>query len=342
MEPQIVQMEPQVNNEIANPLTSNKSYTPLIVNPEALSTDKPFIQANTEETTLQEMRDSHIIPVFIKDNEPLISHSEFIEATLQVASEVYSNETILQPSIRVSHPVKGRVPEAKNKQANELLDHEKTIYYERMAFVIEVPSIADEIDGNLISLTIGGIKAYNFDNLHSKKGQDEHFKIFVGFKNRVCTNLCVWSDGLMTDLKVTSIGQLMACIHTLLERHNAVYQLDSLKRLNSYSLTESQFAHLIGRAKMYQHLPREIQRDIPHLMFGENQLSAIVKDYYKDNSFCRDEGGNINLWKLYNLFTAANKSSYIDIFIDRSVNAYHFIEKIRRALQEKIGSWYLS
>jgi len=183
---------------------------------------------------------------------------------------------------------------------------------------------------------------YNLDNLYSKKGQDEHFKIFVGFKNRVCTNLCVWSDGLMNDLKVTSIGQLMACIHTLLERHNAVYQLDSLKRLNSYSLTESQFAHLIGRAKMYQHLPRETQKDIPHLMFGENQLSAIVRDFFNDTSFCRDSNGNINLWKLYNLFTSVNKSSYIDNFIDKSVNAYHFIEKIRWALEEKGSNWYLS
>lgn len=307
----------------------------------SVSTDKPFIQANTTEVSLQEIKDNHIIPVFIKDNEPLISHADFIETTLKVASDVYSGETILTPTVRVSHPVKGRIPEAKNKPANELEEWEKTIYHERMAFIIEVPSISDVIGGNTLSLTIGGVKAYNMDNLYSRK-TDQHFKIFVGFNNRVCLNLKIWSDGYMGDLKVTTIGQLSACIRSLLEQHNAVFQLNQMKMLCDYSLSESQFAHLIGKARMYQHLSKDIQKDIPQLMFGDQQIGSVVKDYYRDNSFCRDEQGNINLWRLYNLFTEANKSSYIDNFIDRSVNAYHFIEKIRWAIEEKSNNWYLS
>ena len=308
---------------------------------EVISTAKPFIQANTEPCSYDEIRDNHIIPVFIKDNEPLISHAEFIETAMQVVSEVYFGETILQPNIRVSHPIKGRIPDAKNKPANELEEWEKTLYWERMAFIIEVPSISDDIDGNTLSLTIGGIKAFNLDNLYSRKGNDEHFKIFVGFKNKVCTNLKIWSDGYMGDLKVTRVGQLAACIRSLLERHNSVYHLNCLKRLNDFSLTEGQFAHLIGRCRMYQHLPKSFQKDIPELLFGDNQFSAIVKDYYKDESFCKDTHGNINLWKLYNLFTGVNKSSYIDHFIDKAVNAYNFIEKIRWALNDKRSNWYL-
>lgn len=312
-----------------------------IQEPSSVSTDKPFIQANTTEVTLQEIKDNHIIPVFIKDNEPLISHADFIETTLKVASDVYSGEIINSPTVRVSHPVKGRIPEAKNKPANELEEWEKTIYFERMAFIIEVPSISDVIGGNTLSLTIGGVKAYNMDNLYSRKS-DQHFKIFVGFNNRVCLNLKVWSDGYMGDLKVTTIGQLSACIRSLLEQHNAVFQLNQMKMLCDYSLSENQFAHLIGKARMYQHLPKDVQRDIPQLMFGDQQISSVVRDYYRDNSFCRDEQGNINLWRLYNLFTEANKSSYIDNFIDRSVNAYHFIEKISWAIEEKSNNWYLS
>lgn len=312
-----------------------------IQEPSPVSTDKPFIQANTTEVSLQEIKDNHIIPVFIKDNEPLISHADFIETTLKVVSDVYSGEVINSPTVRVSHPVKGRIPEAKNKAANELEEWEKTIYFERMAFIIEVPSISDVIGGNTLSLTIGGVKSYGLDNLYSRK-TDQHFKIFVGFNNRVCLNLKVWSEGYMGDLKVTTIGQLSACIRSLLEQHNAVFQLNQMKMLCDYSLSESQFAHLIGKARMYQHLPKDVQRDIPQLMFGDQQISSVVRDYYRDNSFCRDEQGNINLWRLYNLFTEANKSSYIDNFIDRSVNAYHFIEKIRWALTEKSNNWYLS
>lgn len=309
--------------------------------PKDLSTDKPFIQANTEATHLQEIRDNHIIPVFIKDNEPLIAHTDFIESAMQVVSEVYAGETNLKPSIRVSHPIKGRIPEAKNKPANKLLEHEKTLYFERMAFIIEVPTISDHIAGNTLSLTIGGVKAYNLDNLYTRKGSDEHFKIFIGFKNQVCTNLCVWTDGLMNDLKVSNLHQLQGAIRALLQHYNADFHLNSMKRLNDYSLTESQFAHLVGRCRMYNNLPAQIKSEIPALQFGDNQISAVVKDYYRDESFCRDAQGGINLWRLYNLFTGVNKSSYIDTFADKSVNAFQFVEKIRLALENGSQSWFL-
>lgn len=309
---------------------------------EVISTDKPFIQANTDSCSLEDIRDNQIIPVFHKDNEPLISQADFISASIEVLSNFYDREVILKPSIRVSHPIKGRVPEAKFKPANELYDHEKTIYYERMAFIIEIPSKSTEIDGNILTLTFGGVKAYNLDNLYTKKGSDEHFKIFIGFENRVCTNLCVWSDGYLNDLKVNSLGQLKASIRTMLESYNASYHLHSLRKLTEYSLTEHQFAQLIGRGRMYQHLPMDLKKEIPALLFGDNQLSMICKDYYRDESFSRDSDGNINLWRLYNLFTGANKSSYIDTFLEKSVNAFQFVEQIKRALEGKNTSWYLN
>jgi len=137
---------------------------------EETSTNKPFILANTFQSSYHELRQEHLIPVFVKDNQPVISQADFIEMTNEVVSHVYDGEEILIPNIRVSHPIKGRIPEAKNKPAHLLLEEEKTIYYERMAFVIEVPSISSIINGSKLNLTIGGIKAYNLDNLYSKKG----------------------------------------------------------------------------------------------------------------------------------------------------------------------------
>jgi Domain of unknown function, B. Theta Gene description (DUF3871) len=158
----------------------------------------------------------------------------------------------------------------------------------------------------------------------------------------VCTNLCVWTDGYSSDLKINNIGQLKACICTLIENYNAPYHMHGLRKLNEYSLTEKQFAQVIGRCRMYQHLPKNLQSDIPQFLFGDNQLSAVCKDYYRDESFCRDDKGNINLWRLYNLFTGTNKSTYIDNFIDKSVNAFQFTEQIRWALENKTQSWFLS
>src|SRR5215213_6177469 len=102
-----------------------------IIYPEEISKAKPFIEANTVEVPFNEIRDHHLIPVFLKDNEPVISHVDFINSAVSVVEEVFQSERILRPAIRLSHPIKGRIPEAKNKAANELLEHEKTLYYER-------------------------------------------------------------------------------------------------------------------------------------------------------------------------------------------------------------------
>jgi hypothetical protein len=306
------------------------------------STDAPFIQANTIGCSLEEIKHEHIIPVFVKDNETLISHDEFIESTLDIASDVYHGEMILKPSIRVSHPIKGRVPDARDKPAHQLQDWEKTLYYERMAFIIELPSIRDSVGGNVLNLTIGGVKAYNLDNLYSRSQSEQHFKLFVGFKNRVCTNLCVWTDGLMDDVKVKSLAQLKSVIRSLLESYRHEKHLEHLKAFTTHSISEEQFAHFIGRCRMYNHLPNDIKANIPPILFGDTQMTTVVKDYYRDNSFCRDAKGNINLWKLYNLFTGANKSTYIDSFASRSVNAFDLVDQVRNGLENRSDCWYLN
>ncbi len=317
-------------------------YVPEIIIPEESIAEKHFITANTIAGNLIEMKEHHLIPVFSKDNEPTISHTDFIETVLELTADIYSGEHILKPIVRLSHPIKGRVPEAKNKAANELFEWEKTIYYERMAFAIEIPSIQAEVDGNILSLTVGGVKSYSLDNLYSKTQSDQHFKIYIGFKNKVCCNMCVWTDGFMGDVKVKNLEQLSAIISTLLRSYNSSYHLYHLEQLTKYSITEQQFAQLIGRCRMYPHLPNSIKADLPPLLFGDQMMASVVKDFYRDESFCRDANGNINLWKLYNLFTGANKSSYIDSFLDRSVNAYYLVEQIRYGLESRNNSWYLN
>ena len=317
-------------------------FVPNVIIPVEQDAEKHFITANTVAGNLLEMKEQHLIPVFSKDNEPTISHTDFIESAQAITADIYEGEHILKPLVRLSHAIKGRVPEAKNKAANELFEWEKTIYYERMAFAIEIPSVQAEIDGNILSLTIGGVKSYNLDNLYSKNQCDQHFKIFVGFKNKVCCNMCVWTDGFMGDLKVKSLGQLKGCIRTLVENYNAGFHIQQMEQLTKYSLTEQQFATVIGKCRMYQHLPYEIKRDIPALLMGDQQMSSVVRDFYKDESFCRDANGNINLWRLYNLFTGANKSSYIDSFLDRSVSAFQLVEQIRWGLDGKNSNWYLN
>lgn len=301
----------------------------------------PFIEANTIESSLEEIREKHIIPVQVKSNEPVISHTDFIEIVQQVVADIYPEETILEPNIRLSNEIKGRVPEAKNKPANELLEHEKTVYYERLAFLVEIPSINAIIDGNLLTLMVGGVKNYGIDNLYSKSAIDMHFKVFIGFVTKICTNMNIWGDGTMLDLKVRSKGELMGCVRSLIEQYNAQHHLHHLMDFCNYSLTEKQFAHLIGKCRMYQHLPVKMKNEIPALVLGDQQMSTVVKDYYRDDSFCRNEDGSISLWRLYNLFTEANKSTYIPLFAEKSVNAFSFVYAIKQALKHNTPNWYL-
>ena len=154
----------------------------------------PFIEANTKEVSMEHLKSECIVPVFSKDNEITISHPNFIETVWEAANRVFPNDSIELPEIRVSHIIKGRTPEAIHKSVKDLLEEDKTIYYERMMFCFEIPSIHEDINGNRLNLTIGGVRAYNHENLYSKKGI-EKFKIFIGFKNMVCCNMCVSTDG---------------------------------------------------------------------------------------------------------------------------------------------------
>jgi Domain of unknown function, B. Theta Gene description (DUF3871) len=308
---------------------------------EIVSSSSAFIGANTIEVNLQEIQRQHIIPVFSKDNEPLISHGDFIQTTYDVINHCFKGEDILSPSIRVSHPIKGRTPEARYKPANQLEDHERTIYYERAMFVFEIPSIQRTIDGQTLSLTIGGVKCYGDDKLNNKKGSSEHFKIFVGFSVKVCSNLCVWSDGAQVKLVVRSQGELMDAIMNMISVYNPEQHLRAMQRLTEHNLTEAQFAQVLGRARLYNYLPNEVKKEIPPLLFTDTQLGSVAKDYFQDNSFCRNDNGDINLWRMYNLFTGANKSSYVDSFLERSINAFEFMHQLQAGLGGTTN-WYLN
>ena len=118
-----------------------------------------FIEANTQQVSLAHLKQDCIIPVFAKDNESTIAHHEFIEAVRNVAIGLFPEGTIAMPNIRTSHIIKGRIPSAIGKPAKELLDHEKTIYYERLAFMMEIPHVFIFIDGQKLNLTVGGVRS---------------------------------------------------------------------------------------------------------------------------------------------------------------------------------------
>lgn len=299
-----------------------------------------FIEANTMEIDLQHLQSDCIVPVFSKDNELTISHNAFIETVWEAANTFFTGETIDKPDIRVSHIVKGRIPEAIHKPANQLLESDKTQYFERMMFCFEIPTIYETVEGNKLTLSIGGVRAYNQMNLYSKKTV-ERFKAFVGFKNMVCCNLCVYTDGYLGNLEVSSTNDLFRSVLEMFNRYDPAKHIHLMQTLGNSYLTEHQFCQILGKMRLYQCLPQGYQKSVPRLLITDTQINSVAKAYIQDENF-GGFGGDLSMWRFYNLLTGANKSSYIDSFLDRSLNATEVAQGINMALHgDERYSWFI-
>ena len=299
-----------------------------------------FIEANTFEVDLQHLRNDCITPVFAKDNELTINHAQFIETIQEAVQDFFKGETVDGANVRVSHIIKGRTPDALHKKANELLETDKTIYYERCAFSIDVPTIYQDVNGNRLNLSIVGVRAYNQMNLYSKK-VPELFRLAIGFKNQVCCNMCIFSDGYKDDLRVSSTSDLYRAALELFNNYNIAKQIHLMQQLGNTSMTEHQFCQILGKMRLYQCLPTGVQKHLPRMLLTDTQINSVAKAYINDSNF-GGESGELNMWRFYNLLTGANKSSYIDSFLDRSLNASEIAVGINAALHgDEKYKWFI-
>ena len=299
-----------------------------------------FIEANTLEVDLNHLANDCITPVFAKDNELTINHAQFIETIQEAVQDFFKGETVDNADVRVSHIIKGRTPDALHKKANELLETDKTIYYERCAFSIDVPTIYQDVNGNRLNLSIVGVRAYNQMNLYSKK-VPELFRLAIGFKNQVCCNMCIFSDGYKDDLRVSSTTDLYRAALELFNNYNIAKQIHLMQQLENTSMTEHQFCQILGKMRLYQCLPTGVQKHLPRMLLTDTQINSVAKAYINDSNF-GGESGELNMWNFYNLLTGANKSSYIDSFLDRSLNASEIAMGINAALHgDEKYKWFI-
>ncbi len=168
-----------------------------------------FIEANTQEVTFEHLKNDCITPVFAKDNELTINHADFIETIEDATRTFFHGQKVGTPNIRVSHVIKGRIPEA------------------------------------------------------------------------------------------------------------------------------------VSKMRLYQCLPNYYQRNIPKMLLTDTQINSVAKAYINDENFS-SFGEDINMWKFYNLLTGANKSSYIDSFLDRSLNTTQLALGINAALHgDERYKWFI-
>ena len=154
--------------------------------------------------------------------------------------------------------------------------------------------------------------------------------------------MCVFTDGYKDDIKVMSTKELFRATLELLNNFNTAKNIHLLQTLGNSYLTEHQFCQLLGRMRFYQSLPQGYQKDIPRMLFTDTQVNNVARAYINDENF-GSLGNDLSMWKFYNLLTGANKSSYIDSFLDRAYNATELATGICSALHgDDKYQWFLS
>lgn len=304
--------------------------------------NRHFLTANSNPITMENLTGDCIVPVFCKDNEVLISHQQFVQATYQACKDYYRGEKVNFPLMRVSHPIKGRIPEAIHKKASELIPTDKTLYYERMAFAIDIPTIMDEINGNRLNLSVVGVKSYGRDNISGKLTM-QSFSLAVGFVNQVCTNLCIFGENYREDIQALDSTEIYSQCLTMLSHYDMSKHLYLMNSLTDVTLTETQFALILGRMRMYNYLPSNMKREIPRMLINDNAVNNVAKQFYKDKNFRADNDGKISMWKFFNLCTGAVKNSYIDVWLGREKSAMDTSLGITSAIkgENQSFSWFI-
>ncbi|MBQ9676384.1 MAG: DUF3871 family protein [Bacteroidaceae bacterium] len=335
-----------MNELVLMPAVANNSnnydyvdYEEVVEQP-AIKSNVSFLEANTNQITLDELRNQCVVPTWA-NQELTISHQDFIEAVHDAAQSFYQGETVTAPDIRVSHIVRGRTPNALGKRASELLECEKTQFYQRMAFAFTIPTIFETINGEKLELCIGGVRNYNDLNLYRASKGVEKFSIFVGWRVKICSNQVLSGQGVKLSMEVMSLRQLYQQTLELFYNFNPAKDIHLMQTLSNSYLTEKQFAQIVGRMRLYQALPPRYAKNIPQLLITDSQINSVCRGYFSNPDF-RGKEGSISMWNFHNLLTESNKSSYIDSYLQRAVNATEVSVGLNNALLgDTTYQWFL-
>ncbi len=299
-----------------------------------------FLDANTNSITLKELTNSCVVPTW-GNQELTISHQDFISCVCDAAKDFYQGESVSTPEIRVSHIVRGRTPDALGKKASELLECEKTQFYQRLAFAFTIPTIYETLNGQRLELCVGGVRNYNDLNLYRTTKGVEKFSVFVGWRVRICSNQILTGDGVRLSMEVMNIGDIYQSVIDLFGSFIPARDLHLIQTLSNTYLTETQFAQIVGRMRMYQALPNNVLRGIPRLLITDSQINSVCRDYYHNETFGVKDN-QISLFDFHNLLTQSNKNSYIDSYLQRAVNATEVSVGINNALHgDSKYSWFI-
>lgn len=319
------------------------------MNEETIMTDAeryPFIEGNTNEVTFEDLRTKCIIPTFGMTNELTLSHQEIAKSVIAAAAEKYGEKNLSRMEFRVSHPISGRTPDAINLKANELLDHQKTLFYQRIAACLTVKSKSTTICGNDTDFTIGFVRSYHTTNLYGSK-VPEKITLFTGTRIRVCSNMCLTTNGLKDNIECLTASDVYQNTLELLDSYQATaeHDIEQLEGLGRTRIDISRFCTLIGRLRYYQALSLQEQHQLPPMLLGDALCNEATRLFVSSRWGLKDGQDSINCFELLQCFNEACKQSYIHNFLPKNANCTELCLNVQKVLEgdtENPYSWFLS
>lgn len=305
-----------------------------------------FIESNTQAITLEDLSTKCTVPTFA-DNTLTISHQNYMASVCKAAIEVFGDLTPIE--CRVSHPIIGRIPSALHKKPSEVLDEEKTLFYQRLAWISHVKGLSRQVNGQTVFLTIGGTRAYNDDKLYGRQSAQK-FKVFVAWSVKVCSNQMIQTSGSSGTIECLTEADIYQKAYQLFAAFDPEKEdnLRLLENLHTTRISQELFCSIVGRLRLYQALSTEQLKCLPSIEIGDQAVNAAVRGYAGDNpnfGIHEDGDGSISCWDLMNLLNEAIKATYIDRWVERNQACTDFAIGIQKAIngEDTEGySWFLN
>ena len=107
----------------------------------------------------------------------------------------------------------------------------------------------------------------------------------------------------------------------------------SYKKIELFLMSKESISTSLHKSQM---IKQSIVGDYRTLMATRFLLLLVLQN------FAREADGSISLWKVFNLLTGSVKSSYIDTFLGRSVNAHELVLNIGNSIHNQTENWFLN
>lgn len=304
----------------------------------------PFVEGPSQAVSLVELTQESILPSYA-DGEIVIPPGHIIQAIILAAHDAMPNDLFAEPEIRASHLVQGRIWSAIYKKKEDLLESDKTKYWERMCFCVEVISRRSTLLQEPVSLTFGACRSLQNLNFHSRKGA-EGVSIYISHRARICSNLMIsLENGLKDNVLCSGPEDIYTAAYQLFSQFNADENADELSGLGRTTITASAFAHIIGKLRVYSCLSTADKKKLPfNIEIGDAQAYEATRQFVNGH-FGLNGRDSIDLFCALNcLNTGVKRTSYLHNFLTKNANCTSLVLGLQRSIEGTCSDydWFLS